>query len=149
MRIHVLHLGSALEPEFESRARDEQQSNPRYSWLGGLPREQALRVLARCRLMVLSSTMEGGANVISEALVHGVPVLASRIPGSIGLLGHDYPGYFTTGDTDSLAELLRRAETDSGFYAELADRARKLAPRFTPDREREGWRRMLEELTTS
>ena len=59
--------------------------------------------------MVISSLSEGGANVISEAAVAGVPVLASRIDGNVGLLGADYPGYFPVGDTEALARLLRTA----------------------------------------
>ena len=77
------------------------------------------RALARAPLMVLSSIMEGGANVISEAFVAGVPILASEIPGSIGLLGRDYPGYFPVGDTVALTELLQRAETGPTFLEEL------------------------------
>ena len=51
--------------------------------------------------------MEGGANVISESLVARVPVIASEIAGSIGLLGRrDYPGYFPVRDTAALAALL-------------------------------------------
>ena len=58
--------------------------------------------------MVLSSLSEGGANVISEAVAAGVPVLASRIDGSVGLLD-DYPGYFPVRDTAALARLLERS----------------------------------------
>jgi glycosyltransferase involved in cell wall biosynthesis len=50
--------------------------------------------------LVLSSKSEGGANVISEAVMASVPVIASRIPGTVGLLGENYPGYFEFGDTD-------------------------------------------------
>ena len=35
---------------------------------------------------------EGGANVISEAEVAGLPAIASDLEGSVGLLGADYPG---------------------------------------------------------
>lgn len=38
------------------------------------------------------------------------------IPGTVGLLGRDYPDYCPVGDTRTLADLLRRAETDAGFY---------------------------------
>ena len=93
-RVRVLHAGSALQPDMEKRALDEQASNPRYRWLGPLQPDEALRVLARSRLMVITSLTEGGANVIGEALVHGVPVISSRIAGSVGLLGADYPAYF-------------------------------------------------------
>jgi len=60
--------------------------------------------------------MEGGANVISEAVVAGVPILASNISGSVGLLGRDYPGYFSVGNTDQLRELLLRAESQGGIF---------------------------------
>jgi glycosyltransferase involved in cell wall biosynthesis len=118
--LRVLHVGKALSDDMAERARTEMAENPRYQWLGELPRWQALRVLARSHLLVLSSLMEGGANVISEALAVGVPILASYIAGSIGLLGEDYPGYFPVEDTPALARLLDRAETDTGFYQTLA-----------------------------
>jgi putative glycosyltransferase (TIGR04348 family) len=144
--VRVLHVGAALSPDMAEQARAEAAVNPRYRWLGDLPRWKALRILARCRLLVLTSRMEGGANVISEAIAVGVPVVASDIPGSVGLLGRDYPGYFPVGDTRALAELLRRAEADSGFYDRLKARCRRLRPLFRPARERRSWRRLLLEL---
>src|SRR5204862_7444558 len=116
-------------------------------WVGERPRGQARRLLARSRLLVLSSRMEGGANVVSEALVDGVPVLASRIPGSVGLLGARYPGFFPTGDSEALARLLRRCATDAAFYGRLAAWCADLAPRFEPGRERAAWQEFLAELT--
>src|SRR3990167_6949633 len=101
------------------RARAEARRNLRYRWLTQLPRARARRLVGGGRLLVLSSRMEGGANVISEAVVDGTPVVASRIPGSVGLLGAGYPGYFPVGDTAALARRLRRAETDSRFYHRL------------------------------
>ena len=73
-------------------------------------------------------------------------MVSSHIDGSIGLLGDDYPGYFPAGDTAELARLLRRAEEEASFLAEL-DRAAS-ARRFLvePEREREAWQRLLEEL---
>ena len=78
------------------------KANPRYLWRDDRPRADVRRLLGRARAMVLSSVSEGGANVISEAVAAGVPVLASRIDGSVGLLGRDYPGYFPVGDTAAL-----------------------------------------------
>jgi putative glycosyltransferase (TIGR04348 family) len=85
-RVRVLHVGKALSAEMAEQAHAEMAANPRYRWLGELPRWQALRVLARSHVLVLSSLTEGGANVISEALALGVPIVASRIAGSMGLL---------------------------------------------------------------
>jgi putative glycosyltransferase (TIGR04348 family) len=145
-RIHITHVGAALTPDIESAARAEAAANARYRWLGELPRWKGLRVLARSRLLVLSSEMEGGANVISEAIVAGVPVLASRIPGSIGLLGEAYPGYFPVGDTAALARLLERAEDDAGFYGGLRTWCAGLKGLFDPARERQAWKDLLEEV---
>jgi glycosyltransferase involved in cell wall biosynthesis len=76
-----------------------------------------------------------------------VPVLASHIPGSVGLLGEDYPGYFPVADTQALATLLHRAVTDATFYHHLKTCCRRLRPLFRPDRERQSWRRLLREIS--
>jgi glycosyltransferase involved in cell wall biosynthesis len=96
--------------------------------------------------MVLSSRMEGGANVLSEALVDAVPIVASNIPSTVGILGAKYPGLYPVGDTLELAKLLRRAEADTAFYARLKNWCARLAPRMAPDAERESWRRLVQEL---
>ena len=144
--IEVVQVGAALSESMGRRARAEMSSNRRYRWLGELPRWKAMRVLARSRLMVLSSRMEGGANVISEAIAACVPVIASRIPGSIGILGPDYPGYFPVGDTASLTRLLTRAETEPAFYRSLRSACKRLAPLVAPDRERRSWADLLKGL---
>lgn len=145
-RVRVLHVGAALSEEMLKQARAEEAANPRYCWLGELPRWKALRVLARCRLLSLTSFSEGGANAVSEAVVAGVPVLSSRISGSIGLLGPDYPGYFPVGDTEVLAALLLRAETDNAFYEALRRACARIAPLFNPANERRSWQELLQAL---
>jgi putative glycosyltransferase (TIGR04348 family) len=145
-RLSVLHLGAALSEEMAEQARAEAAVNPRYRWLGELPRRKALRVLSSCRLLSLTSHQEGGANVVSEAVAASVPVLSSRIAGSIGLLGADYPGYFPAGDTESLARLLQRAECDEEFYRSLAGWCDRLRPLIDPARERRSWAELLSEL---
>jgi putative glycosyltransferase (TIGR04348 family) len=145
-RVRVLQVGGALSDDLAEQARAEEASNPRYRWLGERPRSQALRLLARCRLLALTSELEGGANVISEALALGVPVVSSRIAGSLGLLGTDYPGYFPFGDTQALADLLRRAETDTAFYAALRAQCAQRRPLFEPAHERQSWHELLREL---
>jgi putative glycosyltransferase (TIGR04348 family) len=145
-RIQVLHVGGALSEDLAEEARAEAARNPRYQWLGELPQSEALAVLSRCHLLSLTSQSEGGANAISEAVVAGVPVISSHIDGSIGLLGQDYPGYFPVGDTQALADLLWRAESDSEFYDSLRDRCARLRPLFEPAREKQSWADLLREL---
>jgi putative glycosyltransferase (TIGR04348 family) len=145
-RIRILHAGGALEPGLAARARSEMRRNPRYRWRGDLSPAAARRLIAGSRLLALSSRLEGGANVISEAVVDGVPMLASRIPGSIGLLGGGYPGYFSVGNTSALARLLHRAESNPRFYARLRRWCARRAALFRPARERAAWMKLLHEL---
>ncbi len=144
--IRVLHAGKALGAGMAERARAEMRRNPRYRWLGECTGRQVRALIARSRLLVLTSRLEGGANVISEALRASVPVVTSNIPGSLGLLGAAYPGVFPVGDTAALSRLLRRAETDRAFYDRLRKHCRQRAARFRPARERQAWRRLLAEL---
>jgi glycosyltransferase involved in cell wall biosynthesis len=124
-------------------ARDEMARNPRYIWRGEVPGWRVRREFARTHAMVISSVMEGGANVVSEAIVAGVPVLASDISGNIGMLGEDYPGYYICEDTGSLRALLVRAETEPGFLDDLTRSCTALAPRYTPEAEAAGWREVI------
>lgn len=144
--IRVTQIGGELEDGFADQARAEMAVNPRYRWVGETPRWRVFRMLAQSQLMVLSSRLEGGANVLSEAIVAGVPALASRIAGSIGLLGEDYPGYFPVGDTEALCRMLSRAEMDPPFLADLRDRCARRAPLFTPAAESAAWASLLAEL---
>jgi putative glycosyltransferase (TIGR04348 family) len=145
-RIRVVHLGAAETPRWAAAAKAEMANNPRYVWRGDRPRADVRRLLGRARAMVLSSLSEGGANVISEAVAAGVPVLATRIDGSVGLLGADYPGYFPVGDSQALARLLIRIESDPGFLKRLDRAIARRAHLFRPAREKAQWRALLEEI---
>jgi putative glycosyltransferase (TIGR04348 family) len=146
-RIRVVHIGRPYTAEWEAKARAEMAANPRYVWCDDVPRADVQNLLQRSHAMVLSSFSEGGANVISEAVVCGVPILASRVDGNVGLLGGDYPGYFLAGDTRALARLMGRIETDRGFVAKLRRAIARRAPLFRPEREIAAWRRLLAELS--
>ena len=135
-RVRVTQLGQAIGPNWERKAKAEAGKNQRYRWLGEVTHGRVRAVMGRSRVMVISSVMEGGANVVSEAAVAGLPVIASRIPGNVGLLGRDYPGYFPLKDTKALARLLTRAEEDAGFLARLGRALAARAGLFRPMRER-------------
>lgn len=145
-RVQIRHAGAVLDPDLGRALEAEVAGNPRYRWLGAVSRDAARRLLGSSRLLILSSRLEGGANAVSEALAAGVPVLSTRVPGSVGILGPDYPGFFPVGDAAALAELLARVETRDGLYTELLRRTAALRPLVDPAREREAWRRLLAEL---
>ena len=146
-RVEVVHAGAALTPSMARRARGEATRNPRYHWVGDLPRTRALAVLRGSDVMVLSSRMEGGAGVLSEALAMGVPVIASRVPGIVGVLGSKHPGLFRVGDTAALVRMLRRAETEPEFLESLRVAGAARLPLVDPKRERDAWRALIAELS--
>jgi putative glycosyltransferase (TIGR04348 family) len=146
-RIRIVHIGRAYSAKWAAAAAAEMAANSRYLWRDEVPRAAAQKLLLRSHAMVLSSISEGGANVVSEAVVAGVPVLASRVDGNVGLLGADYSGYFRLGNTQALARLLRRIETDRVFVARLQRAIARRAPLFEPEREMDAWRSLLAELS--
>lgn len=134
-RLNVIQLGRAHNDHWQALAEQEARENPRFDWKGELPRWQVRRHMAKARLMVISSVMEGGANVVSEACVAGLPVIASDIPGNLGLLGADYPGIYPVADTSALREQLLRAERDPDFLEALRAGVAARAPLFSPENE--------------
>ena len=128
--VEVVQIGSLLDQRLTPHSND-----PRYRWLGGLPHARALRWLASSHAMVISSRMEGGANVVCEAMRIGVPVLASRISGNVGLLGARYAGYFPLEDTRALATLITKARDNGAFYRTLERQIARLRPLVDPRRE--------------
>lgn len=141
--VEVVHCGAPLDDGTAEAAAAEDAANPRWRWLGARPRDEAMRLLARARLLAVTSHLEGGANVVGEAVAVGTPVISTRIAGSVGLLGADYPGYVEVGDAAGLAAAFRRAETDPAFYDDLRARVRALQLLFDPARERARWAELL------
>ena len=130
--LEVVQVGDALSPQTRKQAKEHMRRDRRYRWLGGLSHPRAMAWIARSHLLVVSSLMEGGANVISEAARIGTPVLASRMSGNLGMLGRGYPGYFPLGDERALGKLIERAVAEKRFYKRLkralAARRRLFAP---------------------
>jgi len=131
------HVGAALDTALGRAARATMRATPHYRWLGSLPRAAARQRMKRAHVLVHASVMEGGAQVVIESVQAGTPVIASRIPGNVGLLGARYVGYFEVGDDAALARLLERARDEPAFLATLQDQARSRAVSFAPDAERQ------------
>jgi putative glycosyltransferase (TIGR04348 family) len=134
--LQVIHIGGALDEKLGREAREWMAREPRYRWLGSLAHGQALRWIARSHLLVMSSVMEGGANVVAEAARIGTPVLASRVSGNLGMLGARYPGYFGLFDDARLARLIAVCAADEGFYRKLKRALRERRALFAPRAER-------------
>jgi len=139
----IAHIGGPLDARLADEARATMAACPSYRWLGALSHAAARRTIARARALVHCSRIEGGANVVIEAVRSGVPVLASRIDGNVGLLGADYDGYFPVGDAAALAALARRFLSVAAFADRLRAQCAARAPLFLPSAERRAVRALV------
>jgi putative glycosyltransferase (TIGR04348 family) len=144
--IEVVQIGGSLHPDMTRQARGWVQRERRYRWLRSVPHRKAMSELSKSHVLVVSSLMEGGANVICEAARIGVPVLASRIPGNIGMLGRDYPGYFPARNERALGRLIERCRTEPVFYRRLGGALRQRRALFAPAAEKAALARALQGL---
>lgn len=142
--VEFVLAGRAMTDDLATAVRAAVAADPRCRWLGEVGRRAARGLLASSHLLVVPSAAEGGANVVSEAIAAGTPVLATRIPGNTGLLGDDWPGLFPVGDAAALARLIARASVDAGFYTDLAARTRARQPMVDPAHECAAWQAMLD-----
>jgi len=144
--IRIDHIGAALEPGQARKATATARACPRYRWLGALPHADTLRRIQQAHVLINASSMEGGAHVVLEAVRAGTPVLASRIPGNVGMLGADYAGYFPCEDAGALARLLQRCRDEPDLLPTLRRQCRARASRFEPRREQRALRRLVSGL---
>jgi putative glycosyltransferase (TIGR04348 family) len=130
--IFIDHIGAGLDPALEREAHALAATHPNYRYLGALPHESTRAAIASAHVLIHPSIMEGGANVVVEAVVSGTPVVASRMSGNVGMLGADYPGYFPVGHSRRLASMLRTLAKNPATLATLRQFARQRKPLFAP-----------------
>lgn len=133
--VRVSCAGKPHNEYWQSLAQQEMMENSRFRWLGELEKKDTAKLMANSQILVMSSVMEGGANVISEACLAGLPVIASDIAGNTGLLGKEYLGYYPVGNTQALTSMLGRVENDGRFLEQLRGQVDQLANQFMPEKE--------------
>ena len=144
--LFIDHIGEALDAALGEQARATAAACPHYRWLGGQPHAATRRHIQRAHVLVHASRMEGGAHVVMEAVLSATPVLASRIPGNVGMLGQDYAGYFEPGNAQALADLLKRCRQDAGWLAQLQAQCALRAPLFAPEAEAAALHQLVQDL---
>ena len=142
-RVRIIHIGVALNAKMKRAAESEMKTNARYRWLGQRDHAETLRRLARSQLMVLTSKIEGAPSAISEAIVNRVPILATRIPATLGMMGPGHPGLFKIGSVVGLRRLMQKAECDSAFLKSLTQKSIQLQKRFSLEAEVDCWRKLI------
>ena len=144
--IYVRHFGAPLDAALGAEALAMQARDRRYRYHGAQPHGLVRSATKAAHLLIHPSLMEGGANVVVEAVTSGTPVLASRVSGNVGMLGASYPGYFEPGDADGLATLLVRALREPPFLARLRSACAKRRALFSPAAEARAVRRLVAEM---
>jgi putative glycosyltransferase (TIGR04348 family) len=144
--LRILHIGAPLDDRFAARARALSAANPHYHWAGPLPHGLTRAAIKRAHVLIHPSIMEGGANVIVEAIASGTPVIASHMSGNVGMLGRDYPGYFPVGDVAALWSLLSRCVSDGNMLSRLNIACAARAKLFLPETEQSSLGQMIRKL---
>ena len=144
--IRVRHIGAPLDADLGAAARALARRDARYRYSGGLPRGLTRAAIASAHCLIHPSVVEGGANVIVEAVTAGTWVIASRISGNVGMLGADYPGYFEPRDASGLARRLVQAVEQPGDRRALASACARRRALFRPETEARAVRRLADAL---
>jgi glycosyltransferase involved in cell wall biosynthesis len=144
--IHIQHIGAEHDPLLANMAHQTAASCPQYQFSGALSYAQTRRQIQRAHVLVHTSVMEGGAHVLMEAICSGVPVIASHIPGNMGMLGENYAGFFPVGDAQALADRLIRFQHDPEFQLLLKTQCAQRAPLFSAKHECNGLLTIIENV---
>jgi putative glycosyltransferase (TIGR04348 family) len=144
--IRLRHIGAPLDAALAREARALQRKDARYRYAGALPRGLTRAAIGAAHVLVHPSVVEGGANVVVEAVTAGTPVIASRISGNVGMLGAEYPGYFEPRDESGLAARLVQAVVERGYLKALAAACARRRPLFAPAAEQRALRKLVASL---
>ncbi len=100
---------------------------------GGYEVSQLPNLMARVDWCLVPSVWrEAFGLVVSEAWMHGRPVICSNVGGMAERVIDEKNGlHFAVGDARSLAEVIRRAATEEGLWSRVAAGVKPPAPRST------------------
>jgi glycosyltransferase involved in cell wall biosynthesis len=97
--------------------------------------EDPWRYLQAADVLALASFVEGLPNALLEGMACGLPVVATRLGGSVDVIQHDVTGLLVpSGDAPAMGEALARVMGDPGLRARLGKAANeRIREGFTLD----------------
>lgn len=140
--VFISSYGDASEQLADEMNRASEELE-HFQWYGKVEHSELMEKMAQAHLLLNTSTLEGGANAICEAVTMGLPVVASDIRGNIGMLGRDYPGLFPSGDASTMADMLKRCAEDPSFYGDLKRGVQQRAALFDFATESFAWTELV------
>lgn len=115
-----------IDPAIAEQYRGEVQLT------GPVSRAETLNWLGKFDILLFPSTCEGSASGVTEAMLAGLPVVAS--PNSGSLIRHGVDGFIAGyEETDRMADYVMRLATDVDLRAQIGAAARQRAEGFGVD----------------
>ena len=105
-------------------------------FLGNLDEREMCEMYLKAHIFVSASTIENSSNSLSEAMLLGVPCIASDVGGTISLLNHEKEGYLYQADAPYLLSYyINKIFKDDLLAEKFSTNSRKHAL-ITHDREK-------------
>jgi glycosyltransferase involved in cell wall biosynthesis len=123
LQFDVLFIGNR-GGDFESQLRTRISPDiwDRCTWKDNLSPEQVAQELAKATFVVYPTRADNSPNAVKEAVVAGVPVIASRVGGIVDYVWPDKNGFlFEVGNVSGCAEAIEKANRHSLFGRGLVD----------------------------
>ena len=146
VRVYGEGIGGDAWKEMDAYIRQKEIAH-RVEFMG--PSSSLEKEIGNAALFVLPSNYEGMSNALMEAMVMGLPVIATDCPcgGCATLIEDGVSGFLVpTGDDEALAEAMERVLSDKALARKLAENAGRLAEKVKPLKIYEEWRSYAEEL---
>ena len=99
-----------------------------------------------CRMFVLNSITEGFPNALIEAMLEGIPCIASDCPsGGVRFLSDDgrRVHLIPVNDEDALAQAMVKVATDNEYANSLVEKAREIEFVLNPDKIGKEWIKLI------
>jgi glycosyltransferase involved in cell wall biosynthesis len=128
----IYHVGTDDQGRFATLA-SELKNGIYPSSLGYVSAEQLGHLYATARYLAFPSHFEGFGLPVIEAQSYGLPVIASDIPVLREVAGEGAL-FFPEGDAEAMAQCMLRLYEDDHLFADLSDKAKINAARFSWDK---------------
>jgi glycosyltransferase involved in cell wall biosynthesis len=103
--------------------------------LGHVAHQRVLSYMRAADLFVLNSSTEGFSHVLLEAMMAGIPVIATAVGGNPELITHQENGILIAhGNLDELQSQIARVWSDEVFRTQLVQRATHQVQQYSWDR---------------
>ena len=119
--------GSHIWPWISRKVNHHEISN-RITWLGTVSGEKVISELEQASVFVHPSYIDNSPNSIAEAMLVGVPCIASYVGGIPSMIKHEDNGLlFPSGEPYSLAARIFQVLTNPSLASHLSNNGRKIA----------------------